>query len=256
MMQRRTVLSLLAGTAAASACPICLSQSARAAESKAHWGYEGHEGPANWAELSEDYAVCGAGAEQSPIDLTGRVPAVLSDLSVDWRDTKLAVVNNGHTIQVNTDAGSKIVLKGKTFDLKQFHFHHLSEHTVDGQSYDMEIHFVHAATDGGLAVLGVFVVPGDADDTIAKVWDVMPGEAGEVMADTRIAPSHLLPTSRSFYRYAGSLTTPPCSEVVAWTVYADPISCSQAQIDAFAALFPNNARPVQAMNRRFLLGNF
>lgn len=147
MIERRTALTLLAGSAAAVACPICLAPSVRAAESQAHWGYEGHEGPANWAELSEDYAVCGAGAEQSPIDLTGRVPAVLSDLSVDWRDTKLAVVNNGHTIQVNIDPGSKIALQGKAFDLKQFHFHHRSEHTVEGQSYDMEIHFVHAAAD-------------------------------------------------------------------------------------------------------------
>lgn len=256
MIERRTALTLLAGSAAAVACPICLAPSVRAAESQAHWGYEGHEGPANWAELSEDYAVCGAGAEQSPIDLTGRVPAVLSDLSVDWRDTKLAVVNNGHTIQVNTDPGSSITVQGKTFELKQFHFHHRSEHTVDGRSYDMEIHFVHAAADGGLAVLGVFVEPGAADDTIAKVWDVMPNEPGDVMADARIAPGHLLPSSRSFYRYAGSLTTPPCSEVVTWTVYAVPITCSQEQIDTFAALYPANARAVQALNRRFLLGNF
>ena len=256
MMHRRAVLNLLAGTAAVGTCPLCLTQAAQAAESKTHWGYESHEGPAHWAELNGDYAVCGTGGEQSPIDLAGRVPAVLSDLSIDWRDTKLAVLNNGHTIQVNTEPGSAIALKGKRFDLKQFHFHHRSEHTVDGRSYDMEIHFVHAAADGNLAVLGVFVEPGDADDTIARIWDTMPSAVGDATADTRIAPGHLLPARRSFYRYAGSLTTPPCSEIVTWTVYAEPITLSQAQIDAFAALYPANARPVQALNRRVLLGNF
>ena len=63
----------------------------------------------------------------------------------------------------------------------------------------------------------------------------------------------LLPGSAKVYRYAGSLTTPPCSEVVAWNVLATPVTASKAQIDAFAALFPHNNRPLVPANRRFLL---
>jgi hypothetical protein len=55
-----------------------------------------------------------------------------------------------------------------------------------------------------------------------------------------------------FYRYAGSVTTPPCSETVKWFVLRTPSVVSQAQVDAFAALLyqGNDNRPVQSRNGR------
>ncbi|MBN8919097.1 MAG: carbonic anhydrase family protein, partial [Rhizobiales bacterium] len=66
-------------------------------------------------------------------------------------------------------------------------------------------------------------------------------------------PAGFLPAARGTYRYEGSLTTPPCSEIVDWNVFGAPIEVAQADIDAFRAIFPMNARPLQAVNRRFLL---
>ena len=61
------------------------------------------------------------------------------------------------------------------------------------------------------------------------------------------------PASGSAFRYEGSLTTPPCSETVHWTVMATPVTASPSQLAAFGALFPHNARPVQPLNRRYVL---
>ena len=252
-MDRRTLLKGLTGTASLG-CALCVAQAARAAS--VHWGYEGAEGPDKWASLDEGFAACGSGREQSPIDLTDPVRAVVRDVEIRWASSALKVVNNGHTIQANVDPGSVSVLGGKRFDLKQFHFHHPSEHTIAGQAFPMEAHFVHVAEDGALAVLGVMMAEGAAHETIGQVWDVMPTGKGEAMGEGTIVPGHLLPAGRAFYRYAGSLTTPPCSEIVTWTVYADPIQVSSAQIEAFAGIFEHNARPIQPVNRRFLLGNF
>ena len=254
-MRRRNFLTSLGAAAVAGGCSLCAARIATAAEGQ-HWSYEGAEGPEHWAGLSEDFKVCGAGAEQSPIDLTEPTPGVLGDVAVDWQTSKLHVVNNGHTIQANMDAGSRVLIRGKRFDLKQFHFHHPSEHLLGGNAQPMEIHFVHAAEDGALAVLGVFMVEGEENETIGRVWKAMPQQKGETETDDTVVPGHLLPAGRSFYRYAGSLTTPPCTEVVTWTVYADPIEASAAQIATFAALYPNNARPAQPLNRRFLLSTF
>ena len=253
-MNRRKLLTGIAGTAAVAGCSLCLSAAARA--SSVHWGYEGEAGSEHWASLDEGYAACGHGQQQSPINLTDPVSAVVRDVEVHWAGSQLNVVNNGHTIQANTDAGSYSVIGGKRFDLKQFHFHHPSEHQIAGRSFPMEAHFVHAAADGALAVLGVMMAEGAANETIDKVWRVMPKSKGEASDADTIAPAHLLPASRAFYRYTGSLTTPPCSEIVTWTVYADPIEVSGTQVKAFAGLFPNNARPIQQLHRRFLLGNF
>ena len=254
-MRRRKFLESLGAAAVAGGCSLCATRIASASEG-AHWSYDGAEGPGNWAGLSGDYKACGIGAEQSPIDLTQPTPGVLGDVAVNFQTSKLHVVNNGHTIQANMDAGSHILLQGKRFDLKQFHFHHPSEHLVGGNPQPMELHFVHAAEDGSLAVLGVFMVAGAANETIGTIWNAMPKQKGEAKTDDIIVPGHLLPAGRSFYRYAGSLTTPPCTEIVTWTVYADPIEVSDAQIKDFAALYPNNARPAQALNRRFLLSTF
>ena len=120
----------------------------------------------------------------------------------------------------------------------------------------MEAHFVHRSGDGDLAVLGVFIQPGAENAILESVWSVMPQEEGHVTETATIRLTDLLPASRDYFRYAGSLTTPPCTEIVSWFVYRDAIEASSAQIQAFARLFPGNARPVQDRARRFLLSSF
>jgi carbonic anhydrase len=259
MMERRTVLGYLA--AAGALCPACLSLAPRAASAAAgshgtapHWGYAGEAGPERWHALDPAFEVCGTGAEQSPVDLHGAVPARLGSIEIDYRPMTPRVVNNGHTIQVNCDPGGGIVLNGDRFRLVQFHFHHPSEHLLAGRAFDLEAHFVHAAESGALAVLGVLIQPGAANATLEPIWRLIPDQAGgEAVGTEPFSPADLLPTDRGHFRYAGSLTTPPCSQTVLWTVFRQPVTASPEQIRRFAELFPGNARPVQPINRRFLL---
>lgn len=219
----------------------------------ASWGYEGETGAAHWGELDASYAACRHGSEQSPIDLVDAMPATGGALAVNWRATDAEVVDNGHTIQVNTASGSTMTLEGREFALLQFHFHLPSEHTVEGRSIPMEVHFVHQAAAGDLAVIGVFMEMGGVDAAIDRIWDAIPNAVGEPASIVEFDPSTLLPDSLAHTRYAGSLTTPPCSEIVSWVVLDEMIAVSQAQVDAFASRYPMNARPVQDLHRRFVL---
>ena len=253
-MQRR---SFLLGASVA-ACPVCAGLAGRQAlgsEDAAHWSYAGSTGPADWGSLSPDYATCSSGTAQSPIDLGNAFRGQIPSTDIAWHAVdRYSVVNNGHTIQVNVPEGSRITLLDKTYSLLQFHFHHASEHTIDGQHYPLEAHFVHQAEDESLSVVGVLFEDGADNPELAAIWGVMPTAPGEVdVVDRRVDPNGLLPRSRSAYLYYGSLTTPPCSEVVTWFVFSTPMSASAGQIEDFDAVFSANYRPVQPLNRRLLL---
>jgi carbonic anhydrase len=119
----------------------------------------------------------------------------------------------------------------------------------------MEAHFVHTGA-AGLAVVAVLMVPGKANIVFNKIVLTMPGDEGSsVPADPAIDPNGLLPARRDYYRYEGSLTTPPCSETVDWFVFADRMEVAEADIARFAKLYAMNARPVQGLNRRFILSS-
>ena len=125
---------------------------------------------------------------------------------------------------------------------------------IGGKSFPMEVHFVHQAASGALGVIGVMMATGKANATFNKVVATMPDKAGPaVKADAAINPNALLPARLAYYSYAGSLTTPSCAESVAWMVVNDPIQVAEADVAAFAKLYAMNARPVQKLNRRFVL---
>lgn len=250
LITRRAALGSLA------ACACCFSGlPGRAAEGDApHWGYDGTGAPEHWGELSTDFRTCQNGLEQTPIDLDKGVRAQVGlPLKMTYKPVGGTIANNGHTIQVNLDKGCSCNIEGTTYELLQFHFHHPSEHLVAGKPSKMELHLVHKAENGSLAVIGVFMREGGANAILQPVFDEMPKEAGESEAlEKPLDPSGLLPKSRGYYRYMGSLTTPPCSEGLTWTVFKEPIEASPDQIRKFAALFPNNARAVQPRNNRVI----
>lgn len=224
------------------------------AGAKPHWSYEGATGPEHWGELTTDFKTCQLGMEQTPIDLSSELKADPGTLAFDYKPQPLAIVNNGHTIQVNAAPGSSCTIGKTKYELLQFHFHHPSEHLLNGKPLDLECHFVHKSAAGDLAVVGVFFVPGTASAPLQLIFDQMPKDAGgEVMAKGTVDPQAMFPASRNYFRYMGSLTTPPCSEGITWTVFRDAVQLSTAQVKQFAALFPNNARPAQKRNRRFLI---
>ena len=220
-----------------------------------HWAYAGHGGPAEWGTLDHDFAACKLGKLQSPIDIRGAKAAELPPIKFDYKPAALKVIDNGHTVQVNYAPGSSITLDGTVFELKQFHFHAPSENQIRGKSYPLEGHLVHADKDGNLAVVAVMFREGAANKALAKLWPLMPTEAGAKTAlPNAFAAAGLLPTNRAYYRFSGSLTTPPCSEGVRWLVMKAPVSASAEQIEAFTHVMhhPNN-RPVQAVNGRTVL---
>lgn len=250
-MDRRTFLASLA------ACPVCASaamaQSAPHAPHAPHWEYDGDRGSTKWGELDSKFRACAVGSEQSPINLTQAIRARIDNLSIDWKPQAFEVVNNGHTIQANVKEGSGLAIGKARYELKQFHFHTPSEHAVDGKRTAMEAHFVHAAADGRLAVLGVLMIAGKRHKGFSEIMQVAPRKEGETKLKTVLDPASFLPKNRDFYRYEGSLTTPPCSEVVDWNVFDRTIEVAEADIESFRAVFPMNARPLQQLNRRFLL---
>ena len=248
-MDRRHALKALTGLAL---CPLCASIGF-AAEG-AHWTYEGATGPAKWGDIDAASKVCSAGSQQSPIDIIAPVKAQLPSLHIAWGKTAESIVNNGHTIQLNASKGSTITVGSEPYTLVQFHFHHPSEHLIGGKSFDMEVHFVHAHASGGLAVLGALMVAGKSNSVFSNIVTMMPRDEGEpVKSGLGIDPNGLLPARLAYYRYPGSLTTPPCSETVEWLLLTAPIQAAQADIAEFAKLFPMNARQAQKANRRTVL---
>jgi carbonic anhydrase len=248
-MHRR---SLIKGFIALGACPIC-AEAARAAG--AHWGYTGPDGPEHWADLDPNNFVCSSGTRQSPIDIAGAVRADIPRIAIDWHKSRGTIMNNGHTIQINMPEGSTLRLGDRVYELLQFHFHAPSEHHVDGRTFPMEAHFVHAdARTDELGVLGVFLTPGRANASFAGLAAAFPAQTGEEVSVDDVDPNGLLPASPGYWTYKGSLTTPPCSEGVDWMVAMEPVEVDQADIERFTALYPMNARPVRSPNRRFILG--
>lgn len=216
-----------------------------------HWGYTGESGPTAWADLAPDYAVCGTGTEQSPIDLVDADSSDLTDVAFDYVAAPVRMIDNGHTIQVDVEPGSSIEVDGESYELLQFHLHAPSEHLVDGRPADAELHLVHANADGELAVVGVLITTGSASEAIAPVLDRLPLEPGvETLLDTAVDPAGLLPETRTTYRYDGSLTTPPCTEGVRWFVMTEPVTWSAEQLASFTAVHDGNARPVQEPDGR------
>jgi carbonic anhydrase len=244
LSRRRFSLGLLA-------CPLCAS-AAQAADAP-HWDYEGHGGAQKWGELADGFKACGIGAEQSPIDLSGSIKATLDPPRFEWKPQAFKIVNNGHTIQANAAPGSTLAIGKDTYNLVQFHFHAPSEHAVNGKRFAMEVHFVNAAADGRLAVVGVFMQPGRKNAAFAAIMQAAPRTEGEKTLDQPVDPRQFLPAGKALFRYKGSLTTPPCSEVVDWNVFEQPIEVAESDIKAFQTIFPMNARPLQPLNRRFLL---
>jgi carbonic anhydrase len=224
------------------------------AHAQIHWGYEGAGGPENWGKLNAGFATCAKGARQSPIDIRDGIRVDLEPIQFAYRPSLFRVVDNGHTVQVTVVGGGSISLLGKSYQLIQFHFHRPSEELVNGKSFDMVAHLVHKSEDGKLAVVAVLLEKGGENWLIQTVWNNLPLEKGSEVAPpaTTLDPAGLLPDSRGYYTYMGSLTTPPCSEDVLWLVLKQPQQMSVEQMAVFARLYKSNARPVQSDSGRMI----
>lgn len=244
---------LAGGTLLPAPWPVSLTRQA-VASGPASWSYGGKDGPAHWGQLAPGYQACGVGKRQSPIDLAAAHLGQATDLTFEWHPGQARLSNTGHTLELDFEgagAPSRLKLAGRAFSFLQLHFHHPSEHAVAGKRWPLEAHFVHKAMKGdGLVVLAVLFRPGRANDLLGRLLARMPAKPGTVKLEGIIDLAQLLPPGAASYRYAGSLTTPPCSEIVDWVVFRDPIEAGIGQIERFAQVFTMNARPLQPLDGR------
>lgn len=235
------------------AIALTLALSATPAMASDDWSYHGDTGPGHWG------GTCATGQAQSPVELAA-VTGASQPVAARYVPGKSIILRSGHGLQLSWNgAGSGgVVQDGIRYDLIQMHLHTPSEHQSAGRSFAAEAHFVHAASDGSdrLLVLGVFIDEGAAHPGIEDLlgrFDTLhhdPAATSGAVLD----PSVFLPGALTAFQYAGSLTTPPCSETVSWNVLAQPIHASAGQIARLHGLLGDNARPVQPLHARALLG--
>ena len=224
-----------------------------AAHMHVHWAYEGEGAPANWNKLRGEYATCGTGKRQSPIDIRDGIKVSLEAIRFEYKASQFRIIDNGHTVQVNVGEGLAMHVMGKRYELVQFHFHRPSEERVSGRLYDMVVHLVHKSDEGQLAVVAVLLEKGVEHPLIQTLWNNMPLEQNmEVSPAEAINLAQLLPENRNYWTYMGSLTTPPCTENVLWMVMKQAVPVSAEQVAIFSRLYRNNARPVQPLNGRLI----
>ncbi|AJJ62319.1 carbonic anhydrase [Yersinia aldovae] len=234
---------------------LSISCSSLATEHSPHWSYEGSEDPAHWGKLSPDFSLCENSKNQSPINIQGALKSNHGKLELAFQQGKQQIVNNGHTIQVNVSEGNTLRLDNSTFTLQQFHFHAPSENEIDGKQFPLEAHFVYKDKDGALAVLALMFLEGKANTQLAKAWQQIPAAVDQTaVLNKPLDIKMLLPKQFNFYRFSGSLTTPPCSEGVRWIVLDQPVSASTEQINQFRSVIHHaNNRPIQPLNGRIIV---
>lgn len=217
------------------------------------WGYEAIDGPDRWGQMG--WPRCDTGYVQSPIDLGGAADASLPAVKIDYEE-KFAVTiqNTGHEIKVWPLAANTVTYEGTTYTLQQFHFHVQAEHTIGPRRAAAELHFVHESEDRKALAIGVFIVPGTANDALTVLLrDTPRDECTSKKLPEFSAISTLLPPEnvrKSYYRYGGSLTTPACDEGVTFVIFSTPITATREQIDALKVSGHENARPVQPLAGR------
>jgi carbonic anhydrase len=186
------------------------------------------------------------------------VDSALGAPLIAYRETRFEIKNNGHTIELTpASAGNRVVIDGGLYELRQFHFHAPSEHLVDGAPFAMELHLVHEDIQGNLAVIGILIEAGAHNETLGGIFETLPRDnTGEGAAGPEITINlaDLFTSNEGMYRYEGSLTTPPCTEGVKWSILRRPIAMSPPQIDTFQALYRGNNRPVQNLYGRRVYG--
>jgi carbonic anhydrase len=258
------VFLLLAATLMVSSCkkeePVIEEpvDSCATTNSTGEWGYDEFGGPECWNSVCS-HASC-TGTKQSPIDIVGAVDnTTLPALQLNGSFTPTNIENNGHTIEFHMQPGTYMsygTVPGgfsNELTLGQFHFHASSEHKVSGAQAGMEAHFVHRSIwENKYTVLSVLFTEG-AENVFLKQFEAnLPDTADETYEDANLSfnPYDLLPVNKTYFQYTGSLTTPPCSEVVTWIIFENKVEATAAQIALFSGILNENFRPIQELNGR------
>jgi carbonic anhydrase len=257
-MRRRlagiAIVAVLGVGAAVAASGMAASESA---VPTATFAYSGDNGPGFWGQLSPDWAACaGGGGRQSPIDIDNvRIDPRLKPLNLNLSKTPIALINNGHSLEEEYQPDSTLTFGGVTYHLQQFHFHALSEHAIAGWRGVMELHAVFKddlVNTTKIAVVAMLFKIGHNNPFLAKLSaGGLPMKEGQTVdSSVEVNLARGLTDTSAYYTYAGSLTTPPCTENVTWLVLKKPAEMSAPQFKAFDQILGNDFRPLQDRNGR------
>ena len=199
------------------------------------------------------------GLVQSPVNiLTSRTAGGHHDVAINLHHADPEYLENkGHTIQLDFPEGSSVSFDGRSYPLKQLHFHTPSEHQIDGVTFPMEVHVVNmiepkAPEDPPRYLVMSFLYKMGAEDTfITSFLDHVPKEAGgEALEPGTVELIRRSELEYEYYHYRGSLTTPPYTETVEWLIVKEIQQASPEQIRRINLIEGDNARRVQAMYGR------
>ncbi|KAG6744040.1 hypothetical protein POTOM_052749 [Populus tomentosa] len=230
------------------------------------FSYAGLHGPANWGSLNPKFSTCSSGKLQSPINIIKNEAVEnksLTPLTRVYRRGNAILVNNGFNIGVHYEGNCGVlIVDGKNYTFKQMHWHSPSEHQIDGVQYAAELHLVHVSDSGAIAVVSMLYELGDADPFISKITKKLGDLAKDACAGNEEAQIPIGPldnkllrkNTRKYYRYIGSITSPPCTENVIWNVLGKVRTISREQVEALKAPlgadYKQNSRPLQSLNGR------
>ncbi|KAI3450590.1 hypothetical protein Pfo_007255 [Paulownia fortunei] len=218
-------------------------------------------GPAHWGEIRPEWKECNSGRMQSPIDLLNErveIVSYLGRLKRDYKPSNATLINRGHDMMLRwTDSAGHIQINGTLFQLRQCHWHSPSEHTINGRRFDMEVHLVHESNDNRTAVIGIMYKIGRPDSFLSMMRRDL--EAVAQIRDVEKAVGLINPElikfgSRKYYRYIGSLTVPPCTQNIIWTIVRKVRTVTREQVQLIREAVHDesevNARPIQPIHDR------
>lgn len=217
------------------------------------WSYEGENSPSTWGKLKPAWKTCSSGREQSPVDIPKGAKEARRVVALSYDESPAFLLSNGELLEVALEAGGHAIINGKSFALKRIDMHAPSEHRLGGTSYPLEIQFVHVDTKGHTAVISAFVEKGPANPDMGKILGSLPVKTGKTKSlKGALNIARLLPREAtvSAHQYMGSLTTPPCTEGVLWTVLRKPLRMSSDQLATFSSHFAGSNRPLQPLGKR------
>ena len=181
-----------------------------------HWGYSGEFGPDSWDKAAPEFALCGSGKNQSPINIEPQYKTTLPPIQFTYTQKGQTIVNNGHTIEVQFPPDNAMTIGTQTFNLVQAHFHAPSENQLYGKAFPLEAHFVHRDSGGNLAVLAVLFEEGEENLNLAALWNAMPQNAGEsAQLPEGFDGLSLFPENLEYFFFNGSLNTLPAAKACA-----------------------------------------
>lgn len=197
-------------------------------------------------------STCDTGRRQSPIDITTTTRQKLPALTFDYHAAPLKIADDGHTVRVRFGKGSQLHIGNQNYALQQFHFHTPGGDRIAGEAFPMAAHLLHKSSSGQLLAVVVLFRVGAENPLLSTLLPLIPARADGDHTPTgnSVDARSLLPATKGYYRYAGSLTGPPCTEGVDWIVLKQPLELSNAQLARYRKRFADNARAVQPLHQR------